>query len=155
MKFRNTNPPPDYPRPPASRLMVSFHGTPACAPGSAEITNHPRGPIRDDSSGSGVLRTDNGMPVGHINYQGGIVTVLPEPVLEAIEKWYMPNSAHKLNADQTVAVATDVFWNEDMSQAPRGAKVQLLGAGGVAVYGDYHGDPFWQAWCPLPKRRKS
>ena len=60
---------------------------------------------------------------------------------------------HKLNADQTVAVATDVFWNEDMSTCPRGAKVQLLGAGGVAVYGDYHGDPFWQAWAPLPKRR--
>jgi hypothetical protein len=61
---------------------------------------------------------------------------------------------HKLNADQTVAVATDVFWNEDMSTCPRGAKVQLLGAGGVAVYGDYHGDPFWQAWAPLPKRRR-
>ena len=28
--------------------------------------------------------------------------------------------AYKLNTDQTVAVATDVFWNEDMSQAPRG-----------------------------------
>ena len=62
--------------------------------------------------------------------------------------------AHKLNADQTVVVATDVFWNEDMTTCPRGAKVQLLGAGGVAVYGDYHGDPFWQAWAPLPKRRK-
>jgi hypothetical protein len=61
---------------------------------------------------------------------------------------------HKLNADQTVAVATDVFWNEDMSTCPRGAKVQLLGTGGVAVYGDYHGDPFWQAWAPLPKRRR-
>ena len=63
--------------------------------------------------------------------------------------------AHKLNADQTVAVATDVFWNEDMTTCPRGAKVQLLGADGVAVYGDYHGAPFWQAWAPLPKRRKS
>ena len=138
-----------------SMSAVSFARTPDVGQGSVEITNHPRGRIRDDSSGSGVLRADNGMPVGHINYQEGIVTVLPEPVLEAIEKWYMPNSAHKLNADQTVAVATDVFWNEDMSQAPRGAKVQLLGAGGVAVYGDYHGDPFWQAWCPVPKRRKS
>ena len=62
--------------------------------------------------------------------------------------------AHKLNADQTVAVATDVFWNEDMSQAPRGCKIQLLGAGGVASYGSYHGDPFWIGWSPLPKRRK-
>ena len=62
--------------------------------------------------------------------------------------------AHKLNADQTVAVATDVYWNEDMGQAPRGVKCQLLGAGGVAVYCNYHGEPFWQAWAPLPKRRK-
>lgn len=66
----------------------------------------------------------------------------------------IPVSSHKLNADHTVAVATDVFWNEDMEQAPRGVKLQLLGAGGVAVYGPYHGDAFWQAWAPLPKRRK-
>ena len=62
--------------------------------------------------------------------------------------------AHKLNADQTVAVATDVFWNEDMTTCPRGAKVQLLGAGGVASYGTYHGDSFWIGWAPLPKRRE-
>ena len=66
----------------------------------------------------------------------------------------MSESAHKLNADQTVAVATDVFWNEDMSTCPRGTKCQLLGEGGVASYGTYHGDPFWQAWAPLPKRRE-
>lgn len=64
-------------------------------------------------------------------------------------------ASHKLNADHTVAVATDVFWNEDMEQAPRGVKLQLLGAGGVAAYGPYHGDAFWQAWAPLPKRRKA
>ena len=62
--------------------------------------------------------------------------------------------AHKLNADQTVAVATDVFWNEDMTSCPRGTKCQMLGEGGVAVYGTYNGDPFWIGWCPLPKRRK-
>lgn len=61
---------------------------------------------------------------------------------------------HRLNADQTVTVATDVFWNEDMATAPRGTKCQLLGAGGVATYGVYNGDPFWIGWCPLPKRRK-
>lgn len=61
---------------------------------------------------------------------------------------------HKLNADQTVVVATDVFWNEDMTTCPHGTKCQLLGKGGVAVYGTYHGDPFWIGWCPLPKRRK-
>ena len=60
---------------------------------------------------------------------------------------------HQLNRDRTVAVATDVFWNEDMNTCPRGTKCQLLGAGGVAHYGNYHGDPFWQAWAPLPKRR--
>lgn len=76
-------------------------------------------------------------------------TLLPETLISA-----EPPVGHKLNADQTVAVATDVFWNEDMTTCPRGAKVQLLGAGGVAVYGDYHGDPFWVGWCPLPKRRK-
>lgn len=63
-------------------------------------------------------------------------------------------SGHKLNADQTVAVATDVFWNEDMATCPRGAKVQLLEAGGVASYGVYNGrDPFWVGWAPVPKRR--
>lgn len=64
-------------------------------------------------------------------------------------------SEHKLNADQTVAVATDVFWNEDMGACPRGCKVQLLGEGGVAAYGTYHGDKFWTAWAPVPKRRKA
>ena len=68
--------------------------------------------------------------------------------------WTPPTEVgHKLNADQTVAVATDVFWNEDMTSCPRGAKVQLLGASGVAYYGTYNGDPFWVGWCPLPKRR--
>ena len=66
----------------------------------------------------------------------------------------IPTSGHKLNADQTVAVATDVFWNEDMSGCPRGTKVQLLGSSGVAHYGNYLGDPFWVGWAPLPKRRE-
>lgn len=62
---------------------------------------------------------------------------------------------HTLNTDRTVAVATDVYWNPDMSACPRGVKVQLLGAGGVATYGEYHGpaDTFWTDWAPLPKRR--
>lgn len=66
----------------------------------------------------------------------------------------IPISAHKLNADQTVAVATDVYWNEDMSTCPRGVKCQLIGAGGVAMYHEYRGDPFWVGWSPLPKRRR-
>ena len=61
---------------------------------------------------------------------------------------------HKLNNDQTVAVSTEVFWNEDMTTCPRGAKVQLLGAGGVALYGIYDGkDMFFTAWAPVPRRR--
>lgn len=67
----------------------------------------------------------------------------------------IPTSDHKLNADQTVAVATDVYFNPDMSAAPRGVKLQLIGEGGVAVYATYHGDPFWKEWAPVPKRRKS
>lgn len=70
--------------------------------------------------------------------------------------WRPPTTGaeHKPNADQTVAVATDVFWNEDMTTCPRGMKVQLLGEGGVAAYGTYHGDRFWVGWAPVPKRRK-
>lgn len=61
---------------------------------------------------------------------------------------------HKLNADHSVAVATDVFFDEDMARCPVGVKVQLLGAGGVASYGVYNGrDPFWIGWAPVPKRR--
>jgi hypothetical protein len=61
----------------------------------------------------------------------------------------------KLNKDQTVAVSTHTYWNHDMSTCPRGVTVQLLGAGGVATYGDYTGDNFWCAWCALPRRRKN
>lgn len=56
-----------------------------------------------------------------------------------------------LNSDQTVAVDREYFFNMDMSKCPRGVKLQLLGAGGVAVYSIYDGDPFWRGWAPLPK----
>lgn len=63
-------------------------------------------------------------------------------------------SDHKMNGDQSVAVSTEVFWNEDMAACPRGAKVQLLGEGGVALYGSYDGkDPFYVGWAPVPRRR--
>ena len=42
-----------------SMSAVSFARTPDVGQGSVEITNHPRGRIRDDSSGSGVLRAEN------------------------------------------------------------------------------------------------
>lgn len=58
-----------------------------------------------------------------------------------------------LNGSQTVAVATEVFLDPDMTKCPRGVKVQLEGGGGVLVYGAYTGDPFWVSWAPCPRRR--
>ena len=65
------------------------------------------------------------------------------------------NSQYKLDSTGKAAVATDYYWNEDMTTCPISAKVQLLGKGGVAVYGTYTGrSDFWVAWAPLPKLRK-
>jgi hypothetical protein len=60
---------------------------------------------------------------------------------------------YKLNSTGEVAVDQSYYWNEDMKTCPIGAKVQLLGAGGVATHGHYDGDKFWVGWTPLPKRR--
>ena len=58
----------------------------------------------------------------------------------------------KQNKSQTVVVDADYFW-QPMCTAPTGKKIQLLGAGGVATYGEYQrGDSFWQGWAPLPKK---
>lgn len=65
----------------------------------------------------------------------------------------MASTEFKINSAHTAAVDQTYFWNENMADCPLGVKVQLLGAGGVAVYAHYHGDPFWEAWAPLPKRR--
>lgn len=57
--------------------------------------------------------------------------------------------------DNAVAVDYDYFWLP-MSSCPRGVKLQLLNAGGVAIYGQYDGkDKDWTGWAPLPKKRKS
>ena len=62
---------------------------------------------------------------------------------------------HTLTADGQVAVALDYYW-EPMETCPLGVKVQLLGAGGVATYGNYaRGDKFWVGWAPMPKKRKT
>lgn len=61
--------------------------------------------------------------------------------------------SHKLNSDKSVAVATDYYW-QPIGVCPRGVKVQLLGEGGVATYGIYHGDKFFTHWAPLPKKPK-
>lgn len=63
-------------------------------------------------------------------------------------------SAMRLNADRTVVVSTEVFWDGDMTACPRGCKVQLLGEGGVALYGNYDGkESFFKKWAPLPRNR--
>ena len=62
--------------------------------------------------------------------------------------------AFKLNTAGTAAVSTTQYW-EDMATCPRGVKVQLLGAGGVAAYGMWDGKTkFWEGWAPVPKRRE-
>lgn len=64
------------------------------------------------------------------------------------------DAKHRLNTDKTVAVSTTQYW-EDIASCPRGAKVQLLGQGGVAVYGLWDGkNPFWTHWAPVPRRRE-
>jgi len=63
-------------------------------------------------------------------------------------------TSYQLNTEKSVAVSNFEFWNVDMNACPRGVKVQLLGAGGVAAYGTYHGDTFWIGWAPLPRLRK-
>ena len=60
----------------------------------------------------------------------------------------------EINSANTVAVDREYYW-QPMDTCPRGVKVQLLGAGGVAVYGQYHGkDPWWTHWAPLPVKQK-
>lgn len=60
--------------------------------------------------------------------------------------------APQLNRDQSVAVSPTYTYNEDMTQAPRGVKLILLGQGGVAQLSEYNGDAFWIGWAALPRR---
>jgi hypothetical protein len=40
-----------------------------------------------------------------------------------------------------------------MESCPRGVRLLLLGAGGVAVIAQYDGrSSFWTGWAPLPRR---
>ena len=57
----------------------------------------------------------------------------------------------KIDSSGAAAVDPDYFW-QPMTTCPRGVKVQLLGKGGVAMYGNYNGkDQFYTHWAPLPK----
>lgn len=59
---------------------------------------------------------------------------------------------YKVSNEKAVAVATDYYWLP-MDTCPQGVKVQLLGQGGVATYGEWNGKAtFWQGWAPLPKK---
>lgn len=61
---------------------------------------------------------------------------------------------HTINSNRTVAVAVDYYWLPIDTNTPRGVKLQLLGKGGVAVYGTWNSkDPFYTHWAPVPKRR--
>lgn len=61
--------------------------------------------------------------------------------------------SYKMSSDGSVAVDPDYYW-QTMNTCPRGAKVQLIGKGGVAVYGTYDGkNEFWEGWAPIPKRK--
>lgn len=61
----------------------------------------------------------------------------------------------KLDSTRTAAVDHRHPWRT-MRHCPRGVRVLLLGAGGVAVIGTWDGrDTFWQGWAPLPTRRRA
>lgn len=77
-------------------------------------------------------------------------------LMECREALAQPEQEPKfeINSARTVAVDREYYW-QPMDTCPRGVKVQLLGAGGVAVYGQYHGkDPWWTHWAPLPVKPK-
>jgi hypothetical protein len=56
-----------------------------------------------------------------------------------------------ISTDKSSVVDSGYFWRP-MQTCPLSRKVQLLGLGGVAVYGQWNGsDTFWRGWAPLPK----
>lgn len=59
---------------------------------------------------------------------------------------------YALNSTNDVAVAIEVFWLPTGPDTPRNCKLQLLGDGGVACYGNYCGEKFWVGWAPVPRR---
>lgn len=62
-------------------------------------------------------------------------------------------SRYRLSRKGDGEVAVDMLneW-QPMTTCPRGALVQLLGQGDVAVHARYDGkSTFWKGWCPMPK----
>lgn len=63
--------------------------------------------------------------------------------------------AYKLTADKAAAVSLHHEYLP-MDTCPISTKVILLGAGGIAIIGQWNGkDPFWLGWFPLPKAPKT
>ena len=61
---------------------------------------------------------------------------------------------YRIDNSGAAAVDHNYFW-QPIATCPRGVKVQLLGSGGVALYGQFNGkDNFYTHWAPLPKLRK-
>jgi hypothetical protein len=61
---------------------------------------------------------------------------------------------YTINSTRTVAVSTDTYWIPIDNETPRNVKIQLLTAGGVALYGSIGIDTdFYSHWCPLPKKQ--
>ena len=61
-----------------------------------------------------------------------------------------PNGSYIVK-DNIVAVDQEYFWRRIDEDTPRNVKVQLLGIGGVGVYGTYDGkNKFWRGWAPMP-----
>ena len=60
------------------------------------------------------------------------------------------SGSYHLNSDRSVAVSATYKLSKDFSGCPRGAKVLLLGAGGVLVIAQYDLNPFWKEWAALP-----
>lgn len=54
-------------------------------------------------------------------------------------------------------VAGECAWNYDMTAAPVGKRLLLLGGGGVLTIGVITSsrDQFFKAWAPFPKRNKA
>lgn len=108
------------------------------------------------------LRKKLGWPIQHNYYTIAMSGNLPDA-----EYWYWvvsklreeqiaisELSKFSLDSTQSTAVDANYHW-QPMETCPRGCKVQLLGGGGVAMYGVYNGTTDWyEGWAPLPTTRK-
>lgn len=62
---------------------------------------------------------------------------------------------YKLSSDGKAAVSLHHEYLT-MDTCPVNTKVLMLGAGGIAIIGNWNGkDPFWKGWFPLPRSPKS